>query len=309
MTSSILDAAGRPVREGDTVGGTTGGLHPTTITGPVVQLGTVKARVRVTNRPTFTRERPGNGDDVWITRDRLFLVHPATERRFVGFRTPDGRTWTPANVKRVLWECPLTPKRYASTDLRRMYDAHLQPVWEDVPAAPATAPAAESPAEIRAAAFAEGAARITALPQDWELDPGRGESIALLQRLAAEAHQPDKYPLALPWALLMDHDDLRELLVDLFHTLSALCPVPGEQPKTPLQILGCVEKIAAGYRVIAEAQHAHNTAPGPDHVCNAVTARGHMDEPLGYLICGICGAPKDGVQQGRDTAAPDRDHA
>ncbi|MEU3899761.1 hypothetical protein [Streptomyces sp. NPDC045251] len=35
----------------------------------------------------------------------------------------------------------------------------------------------------------------------------------------------------------------------------------------------------------------------PDHVCNTVQARGEMDEPLGYLICGICGKPKSGAQQ------------
>ncbi|MEU7400730.1 hypothetical protein [Streptomyces sp. NPDC044948] len=35
----------------------------------------------------------------------------------------------------------------------------------------------------------------------------------------------------------------------------------------------------------------------PDHVCNTVQARGEMDEPLGYLICGLCGKPKSGAQQ------------
>ncbi|MEU9220165.1 hypothetical protein AB0D47_26910 [Streptomyces sp. NPDC048376] len=34
-----------------------------------------------------------------------------------------------------------------------------------------------------------------------------------------------------------------------------------------------------------------------DHVCNSVVARGHMDEPLGYQICGFCGTPKDGAQR------------
>ncbi|MFD6294543.1 hypothetical protein ACFWFU_07030 [Streptomyces sp. NPDC060235] len=35
----------------------------------------------------------------------------------------------------------------------------------------------------------------------------------------------------------------------------------------------------------------------PDHVCNSVVARGEMDEPLGYQICGVCGAPKGGAQR------------
>ncbi|WP_175438093.1 hypothetical protein [Streptomyces sp. SGAir0924] len=34
----------------------------------------------------------------------------------------------------------------------------------------------------------------------------------------------------------------------------------------------------------------------PDHVCNTVQARGEMDEPLGYLICGYCGTPKNGAR-------------
>ncbi|MGI3199632.1 hypothetical protein ACRJ4W_15375 [Streptomyces sp. GLT-R25] len=33
----------------------------------------------------------------------------------------------------------------------------------------------------------------------------------------------------------------------------------------------------------------------PDHVCNSVQAHGEMDEPLGYLICGLCGKPKGGA--------------
>ncbi|CAL9314116.1 hypothetical protein [Streptomyces sp. SudanB91_2054] len=34
----------------------------------------------------------------------------------------------------------------------------------------------------------------------------------------------------------------------------------------------------------------------PDHVCNTVQTRGEMDEPLGYLICGYCGTPKNGAR-------------
>ena len=35
----------------------------------------------------------------------------------------------------------------------------------------------------------------------------------------------------------------------------------------------------------------------PDHVCNSIVARGEMDEPLGYQICGVCGKRKDGAQR------------
>lgn len=185
-TATITDAAGRTVHHGDHVGGTTSGPYETTITGPVIQLGEGKAKVRVTNRPTYgDSTRGANGDDVWISGARLFLIHLATARRFVGYRTPDGRVWTQAvRVKGVLWEAPMVHHRYEATKLRGMYGADLQPVWEDVPT---PAAAEESPTAIRAQAFAEGAACIAALPQDWELDPGRGDCAALLERLAAEA--------------------------------------------------------------------------------------------------------------------------
>ncbi|MFJ1528219.1 hypothetical protein ACIOFV_07285 [Streptomyces mirabilis] len=134
-TTSITDAAGRTVHQQDHVGGTTSGRYPNTITGPVVQIGRGKVKVRVTNRPTVGSLRAQNGDDVWISDDRVFLIHPATERRFTGYRTPDGRVWTQAaRVKGVLWEAPFVPERYEATRLRGMYDGNLQPVWEDVPA-------------------------------------------------------------------------------------------------------------------------------------------------------------------------------
>ncbi|MFD5571980.1 hypothetical protein [Streptomyces cadmiisoli] len=267
-TATFTDVAGRTVREQDHVGGTTSGRYQTTITGPVVQLGKGKAKIRVTNRPAFTGERPGNADDVWISDDRLFLIHPATERRFAGFRTPDSHVWTQATrVKSVLWENPLVPKRYASTDLRRLYGADLQPVWEDVPEAPAAGqPAA---AVIRAEAFAEAAARIWDLPQDHELDPGRGDTRELLERLAAQA-STDTYPLTLPWALLMDSEDLigflnevAGVMQDARHMATSAGDVHARA------ILAGLEKTCAIWRPIAEAQHAHNTAPGPDAVASA----------------------------------------
>lgn len=58
-------------------------------------------------------------------------------------------------------------------------------------------------------------------------------------------------------------------------------------PMDPVHILG----IDADDEPAAEARQDE-----PDHVCNTVQARGEMDEPLGYLICGICGTPKNGAQ-------------
>jgi hypothetical protein len=130
-TSTTTDAAGRTVQLGDTVGGTTSGRYQTTITGPVVQIGKGKIKVRVTNRPDYGGLRDANGDDVWISTDRLFLVHPATEQKFVGFRTPDGRVWTVATrTKGVLWEAPMVPQRYEGHKLRSVYQGKLTAVWQ-----------------------------------------------------------------------------------------------------------------------------------------------------------------------------------
>jgi hypothetical protein len=262
-TPSATDATGRTIQAGDTVGGTTSGRYQTTVTGPVVQFGKGKVKVRVTNRPSYGGLRDANGDDTWISTDRVFLVHPATERRFLGFRTPDDRVWTvAARTKGVLWETPMVAQRYEGPQLRSVYQGKLHPVWEDVPAAPVAE--RKAAAQARAQAFLEGAARIYDLPQDYELDPGRGDARQLLERLAGEAYT-GAYPLTVPWALLMDESDLIEFLTDLagvmreadrFATLSGR----GQARR----ILNDLEKTCGTWRAIAEAHHAHATAPGPD---------------------------------------------
>jgi hypothetical protein len=285
-TNTLTDATGRTVHQGDHVGGTTSGRYQTTITGPVLQLGKDRANVLVTNRPQFTGDRPGNGDAVWISAERLFLVHPATERQFAGFRTPDGRTWTQARVKALLWECPFVPRRYAATDLRGLYSADLQPVWEDVPAAPA----AEQPAAaVRSQAFAEAAARIWDLPQDYELDPGRGDARQLLERLAAEASAGSTSPLVLPWALLMDDDDRIAFLNELAGVMQDARHMATEAGHVHARhILAAVEKTCTTWRLIAEAQHAHNTAPGPDTVADEDPTVAYRAPGSGFLYCVGC---------------------
>ncbi|MGJ5693112.1 hypothetical protein ACM6RM_08065, partial [Streptomyces pratensis] len=49
------------------------------------------------------------------------------------------------------------------------------------------APSGPSAAEVQAAAYRKAAGLVSALPQDYELDPGRGDAVQILQRLAAEA--------------------------------------------------------------------------------------------------------------------------
>jgi len=46
---------------------------------------------------------------------------------------------------------------------------------------------AQLDAKLRADVLREAANRINALPQDWELDPGRGDSADLLRLMADEA--------------------------------------------------------------------------------------------------------------------------
>lgn len=63
------------------------------------------------------------------------------------------------------------------------------------------------------------------------------------------------YPPALPWAAHMDADDLEGFLAELEEVASG---------DDDLTTLAAVENTIATWRAIAEAQHAHNTAPGPN---------------------------------------------
>ena len=65
---------------------------------------------------------------------------------------------------------------------------------------------------------------------------------------------PVSYPPALPWAGLLDDEDRDEFLADL---TASIVGYDGAAA------LAEVEKACATWRLIAEAQHAHNTAPGP----------------------------------------------
>ena len=62
---------------------------------------------------------------------------------------------------------------------------------------------------------------------------------------------------ALPWAALMDDEDLHDFLGDLLDTFTSDVP-------STRHVLAELEKTCASWRAIAEAQHAHNTAAGPD---------------------------------------------
>lgn len=74
--------------------------------------------------------------------------------------------------------------------------------------------------------------------------------------LTDKAAAAETYPPALPWAALMDREDLADFLDEL--GASAITNASAEAT------LAEVEATCGRWRVIAEAQHAHNTAPGPD---------------------------------------------
>ena len=77
-----------------------------------------------------------------------------------------------------------------------------------------------------------------------------------IAELEAAQAPTDEYPPALPWAKLMDHEDLTDFLDEL--AASAITHASSEVA------LAEVESTCGRWRVIAEAQHAHNTAPGLD---------------------------------------------
>ncbi|MFG2404207.1 hypothetical protein ACGFR8_07685 [Streptomyces brevispora] len=72
----LLDAYGRTIHEGDIVGGTTSGRYQATISGPILQLGTGRVKIRVTS-PGQGCDRPKTGDGKWISVDRVFLISRA----------------------------------------------------------------------------------------------------------------------------------------------------------------------------------------------------------------------------------------
>ncbi|WP_255951610.1 hypothetical protein [Streptomyces odontomachi] len=93
-------------------------------------------------------------------------------------------------------------------------------------------------------------------------DAKSGEGDAALKRflggpdIEESQGQAENYPPALPWAVLMDDEDLAEFLDELKDAADRFGP--------PTETLAEVEKACGTWRMIAEAQHAHNTAVGPD---------------------------------------------
>ncbi|BBC35213.1 hypothetical protein SGFS_065070 [Streptomyces graminofaciens] len=77
-----------------------------------------------------------------------------------------------------------------------------------------------------------------------------------VQALRAIEAPDGKYPPALPWAALLDDEDRADFLDEL--AASAITHA------TTDVALAEVEETCKTWRLIAEAQHGHNTAPGPE---------------------------------------------
>ncbi|MEH0657673.1 hypothetical protein QA860_08000 [Streptomyces stelliscabiei] len=88
------------------------------------------------------------------------------------------------------------------------------------------------------------------------LEDAVAEQGALPVPVVPEPPASGGYLPAFPWASLMDDDDLAEFLNELAEAAIRCL--------NPREALAEVERACGTWRLIAEAQHGHNTAPGPD---------------------------------------------
>jgi hypothetical protein len=100
------------------------------------------------------------------------------------------------------------------------------------------------------------------------------ESLSLAAgALRAKESPSGSYPPALPWAALMDTEDLTEFLDELADAATTNADVATR--------LAEVERACGTWRLIAEAQHGHNTAPGPDAMTAVFSPVASLREPEG----------------------------
>lgn len=89
----------------------------------------------------------------------------------------------------------------------------------------------------------------------------QGMAHALPMPVGPQPRPSGGFPPALPWARLMDDEDLADFLDEL--AAAAITHASNARA------LSEVESVIARWRLIAEAQHGHNTAPGPDAMSQA----------------------------------------
>lgn len=120
------------------------------------------------------------------------------------------------------------------------------------------APSRERLAEIRTAVEREAVALTGAAylpPSHAMLRDLLTEVDRLSAALAEKTSEAKTYPPAMPWAAWLDADDLEDFLAELSDAASG---------DDDLNTLAEVEKTCGTWRLIAEAHHAHLTAPGPN---------------------------------------------
>ncbi|MEV6833532.1 hypothetical protein AB0N17_03210 [Streptomyces sp. NPDC051133] len=99
----------------------------------------------------------------------------------------------------------------------------------------------------------------------WEQPLPVPEWVAEVRKAAEGLIERQTYPPALPWARLMDTEDLTDFLRDLdagMRDAARQAHFAG-RPQAPA-VLAALEQACSTWRAIAEAQHAHNTAIGPE---------------------------------------------
>jgi hypothetical protein len=94
-----------------------------------------------------------------------------------------------------------------------------------------------------------------------------------VQALRAKQSSDSSYSTALPWAALMDDEDLAEFLDELADAATTNVDA--------VTRLAEVERACGTWRLIAEAQHGHNTAPGPDAMTRVFVPVASLREPEG----------------------------
>lgn len=99
-----------------------------------------------------------------------------------------------------------------------------------------------------------------------------GSADVLPVPVGAKPQASGGYPPALPWARLMDREDLTDFLDEL--AAAAITHASSDVA------LAEVESTIARWRLIAEAQHGHNTAPGPDAVSQSFAPVAALREVL-----------------------------
>ena len=81
------------------------------------------------------------------------------------------------------------------------------------------------------------------------------------------------YPPALPWARLLDGEDLSDFVDELADAAT--------RNASGVHRLAAIEEACNTWRLIAEAQHGHNTAPGPDAMTSVFSPVVSLREPEG----------------------------